>query len=90
MAEVQHKATGIFALLILDLILSAVLIPIIEIETNIGYTDSVIGAFIIFVIILIFGSASIGAYDLDKKHHWHERVYNRARKTVHRHKKYKK
>ena len=84
MAEVKHKATGIFVLLILDLILSAVLIPIIEIETNIGYTDSVIGAFIIFIIILIFGSVSIGAYDLDKKYHVSERVRSKAKKAYHR------
>ena len=80
----KHKATGILVLFFLDLILAIVLIPVFEISTNIGYVDSAIGGFLIFVIILILGSIAIGADKVDKKYHVHERVYNRARKTVHR------
>ena len=87
MAEVKHKATGIFVLFILDIILAVALIPILEITTGVGYTDSTIGAFLIFVIILVLGAVAIGADKADKKYHVHERVYNRARKTVHRQKK---
>jgi hypothetical protein len=74
MGEVKHKATSIFILFILDVILSISLIPAIEVTTNIGYSDSVIGAFVIFIVILIVGSASIGSYDLDKRYHLHERA----------------
>ena len=84
MSEVKHKATGIFVLFILDIILAVALIPILEITTGVGYTDSTIGAFLIFVIILVLGAVSIGADKVDKKYHVHERVYSRARKTVHR------
>ena len=87
MSEVKHKATGIFVLFILDIILAVALIPILEITTGVGYADSTIGAFLIFVIILIVGSIAIAADKVDKKYHVHERVYNRARKTVHRHEK---
>ena len=87
MSEVKHKVSTIFILFLLDAILAAMLIPALEVSTGIGYADSTIGAFLIFVIILVVGAASIGADKADKKYHVHERVYNRARKTVHRHKK---
>ena len=84
MAEVKHKATGIFVLFILDIILAVALIPILEITTGVGYADSTIGSFLIFMVILVLGAVAIGADKADKKYHVHERVYNRARKTVHR------
>ena len=84
MAEVKHKATGIFVLFILDIILAVALIPILEITTGVGYADSTIGAFLIFVIILVLGAVTIGADKVDKKYHVHERVYSRAKKAYHR------
>ena len=85
---VKHKATGIFILFILDLILAVVLIPIIEVTTNLGYADSTIGSFLVFVVILIVGSIGIGAEKADRKYHIHERVGKRARSSLHRkHKK---
>lgn len=87
MAEVKHKATGIFMLFILDIILAVALIPILEITTKVGYADSTIGAFLIFVIILVLGAISIGAEKADKKHHISHRVRHAGSKVVHRHKK---
>ena len=85
---VKHKATGIFVLFILDLILAVVLIPIIEVTTNLGYADSTIGSFLVFVVILIVGSIGIGAEKADRKYHIHERVGKHARSSLHRkHKK---
>ena len=84
MSEVKHKVSTIFILFLLDAILAAMLIPTLEVSTGIGYADSTIGAFLIFVIILVLGAVAIGADKADKKYHVHERVYNRARKTVHR------
>ena len=85
---VKHKASGIFVLFILDLILAVVMIPILEVTTNIGYADSTIGAFLIFVVILVLGTLVIGAEKADRKYHIHERVGKRARSSLH--KKHKK
>jgi membrane protein required for beta-lactamase induction len=82
MSEVKHKASTIFILFLLDVILSVALIPAIEAATNVGYTDSVIGAFVIFIVILVVGSASIGSYDLDKKYHLHERAIKRTQAGI--------
>jgi uncharacterized membrane protein len=83
---VKHKASGIFVLFILDLILAVVLIPILEVTTNLGYADATIGSFLIFVVILIIGSIGIGAEKADRKYHIHERVGKAAKGTIHRHK----
>jgi len=82
MGEVKHKASTIFILLVLDLFLSVALIPAIEVTTNIGYSDSVIGAFVIFIVILIVGSASIGSYNLDRKYHLHERAIKETKAGI--------
>jgi len=82
MGEVKHKASTIFILFLLDVILAVALIPAIEVATNVGYTDSVIGAFVIFIVILVVGSASIGSYDLDKKYHLHERAIKGSRDRI--------
>jgi len=84
MSEVKHKASTIFVLFLLDVILAVALIPAIEVATNVGYTDSVIGAFVIFIVILVVGSASIGSYDLDKKYHLHERAVKGSRDRIRR------
>jgi len=78
MGEVKHKFSALFILFVLDAILAVVLIPGIEVTTNLGYSGSVIGAFVIFLVILVVGSASIGSYDLDKRYHLHERAIKGA------------
>ena len=88
MSEVKHKVSSIFILFIFDAILAAMLIPALEVSTGLGYADSTIGAFLIFVIILVVGAASIGAARVDKKYNVHKRVAEKARKGIHRkHKK---
>jgi len=84
MSEVKHRASTIFILFLLDVILAVALIPAIEVATNVGYTDSVIGSFVIFIVILVVGSASIGSYDLDKKYHLHERAVKGSRDRIRR------
>lgn len=74
MSEVKHKVSTIFILFLLDAILAAMLIPALEVSTGIGYADSTIGAFLIFVIILVVGAASIGAYKVDRKYEVHKKV----------------
>ena len=89
MAEVKHKISTIVLLFILDAILAAMLIPALEVSTGIGYADSTIGAFIIFLFILVIGAISIGAVREDRKYHIHERIGRKARSGLHR-KKHKK
>ena len=74
MAEVKHKVSSIFVLFVLDIILAVMLIPALEVSTGMGYTDATIGAFLIFIIILVIGSASIGAYKVDRKYEVHKKV----------------
>lgn len=74
MSEVKHKVSTIFILFLLDAILAAMLIPALEVSTGIGYADSTIGAFLIFVIILVVGAASIVAYKVDRKYEVHKKV----------------
>jgi len=84
MSEVKHKFSALFFLFVLDVLLAIALVPAIEVETNLGYADSAIGAFVIFIVILVVGSASIGSYDLDKRYHLHERAIKGSRDRIRR------
>ena len=90
MSEVKHKVSTIFILFLLDAILAAMLIPALEVRTGIGYADSTIGAFLIFVIILVVGAASIGAARVDKKYNVHKRVGQKVKSGIHRKHKHRK
>lgn len=78
--KIKHKGTWVLTLLMADTLLSASMIPILAIETSIGYTDSVIGAGLIFLGILIFGTATIFTEKIDRKYGVHKKVVQKLKK----------
>jgi len=78
--KIHHKGTWVLTLFVADAFLSVSMIPILAIETSVGYTDSVIGSGIIFLGILIFGTATIFTEKIDRKYGVHKKVVQKLKK----------